>query len=124
MPGGRRQSSNRDCQDNILLNIIKVVSGQALFIGKYCADEVLGVCVEQRKSFCCFNSMLAALIMASIRGVQNIGGGFLVYGTRDASDPNCEGITLEELAQVNFSIIDLSPWLNRLRAAGIYPDKA
>ena len=97
---------------------------ECVFIGKYCADEVLGVCVEQRKSFCCFNSMLAALIMASIRGVQNIGGGFLVYGTRDASDPNCEGITLEELAQVNFSIIDLSPWLNRLRTAGIYPDKA
>ena len=97
---------------------------ECVYIGKYCADEVLGVCVEQRKSFCCFNSMLAALIMASIRGVQNIGGGFLVYGTRDESNPNCEGITLEELAQVNFSIIDLSPWLNRLRAAGIYPDKA
>jgi len=97
---------------------------ECVYLGKYCADEVLGVCVEKRKSFCCFNSMLAALMMAAIRGDQNIGGGFYVYDTRDVEDPNCEGLTLEELVQVDFSTIDLSPWLNRLREAGIYPDKA
>lgn len=97
---------------------------ECVFVGKYCADEVLGICVEQRKSFCCYNSMLAALIMASVRGVQNIGGGFFANGTRDAEDPNCEGLTLAELVLVNFSIIDLSPWLNRMREAGIFPSGA
>ncbi|WP_342450225.1 conjugal transfer protein TraN [Thiorhodococcus minor] len=77
-------------------------------VGSYCKKNFFGACIESRDSFCCFNSPLSRILNEQIRGQASIGG----YGS--AKHPNCSGITVETLTQVDWSRIDLSEWLTML----------
>jgi len=84
-------------------------------VGTYCAQKVLGFCIMHKTSFCCYQSPLAQIISYQIHsGQPNVAGNI---GT--AQNPNCAGFTPQQLAQVNWSQINLSQWLALLEQTGM-----
>lgn len=82
--------------------------GLAISVGEYCSKDVLGVCVEKKRSYCVFNSKLAKIVQKQGRKDQlNIG-----FGSK--KNPNCRGLTLEEFEQINFDIINFNEFYNDL----------
>ncbi|EES7561545.1 conjugal transfer protein TraN, partial [Escherichia coli] len=87
---------------------------QCHFVGSYCASEVLGSCVEKREAHCCFGSVVARIIQESAREQLGLGWG-------DVKSPTCEGITPDQLGQMDWSRVDLSEWIGMLNLAGRLP---
>jgi len=81
------------------------------YIGEYCSKKlkllVKKICVQHKKTYCCFNSKLARLIQE--QGRQQLG---ISWG--DAKHPNCRGFTPEEFQKLDFSKMDLSEYYDGL----------
>lgn len=71
-------------------------------VGEFCSKKVLGVCVEKKRSYCQFDSILAKIVQQQGREWQ------LGVGFGDASGPDCLGITVEELQRINFDRLDFA----------------
>ncbi len=69
-------------------------------IGKYCSKRVkvgpAKICVEESKSFCCFNSRLSRILQEC--GRPQIGK---TWGS--AKSPDCSGFSMEEFQRLDFS---------------------
>jgi conjugal transfer mating pair stabilization protein TraN len=93
-------------------------AGQCHYVGDYCSDRVLGVCTAKRYVYCCFQSKLGRIIHE--QGRVQLG---LTWGT--ARDPECGGLTPEQLQALDFEQIDFSEYfvdvMNRVAGA---PDEA
>lgn len=93
-------------------------NGYAIYVGKYCSDRVLGVCITHKKSFCVFNGLLA-------EDVQNQGRrGQLNIGFGSAKTPDCSGLSVAQLQQINFSKIDFSNLESQLEKQAQYPNQS
>ena len=79
--------------------------GRCHYVGKYCAEKWLGVCVQKKKTFCCYSSPLARIIIEAAH--QQLG---IPWG--DPKHPNCRGLTPEEFQKLDFSKIDFSEWIS------------
>jgi len=79
--------------------------GKCHYVGSYCAEKWLGVCVQRKKTFCCYSSPLARIIIEAAHEQLNIPWG-------DPKHPNCRGLTPEEFQRLDFSRIDFSEWIN------------
>lgn len=78
--------------------------GYAIYVGKYCSHHFPGtdICIEHSKAFCVFNGFLAKDVQDQGRhGQLNIGFG-------DAKNPDCSGLTVDQLKKINFGKIDFS----------------
>jgi len=75
---------------------------RCVLVGTYCAEKVLGVCIRKKTSFCCFGTKLSKLIQEQGRGQLGLGWG-------DPKEPDCRGLSPEELSRLDFSRMDLSP---------------
>lgn len=82
-------------------------------VGSYCRKSVFGACIESCDSYCCFNSPLSRILNEQLRGSAGLGG----YG--HAKKPNCDGIPVAALAEVDWSRVDLSEWLTLLTDADL-----
>ena len=107
------------CTEEELRLGISVAAEECFYAGTYCQNDVLGICVEKRKSYCCYKSFLSRLFMEEFRVRQAIGG-----GVGDEADPYCEGLTIAELQSADWSRVDLTPYLRRMEEAGIMPSSA
>lgn len=87
---------------------------QCHFVGSYCASKVLGSCVEKREAHCCFGSVVGRIIQESAREQLGLGWG-------DVKAPTCEGITPNQMAQMDWGKVDLSEWIGMLNLAGRLP---
>jgi hypothetical protein len=85
-------------------------------VGTYCKDSLpIFGCQMTATTFCCYPSPLVNIIMSQIQDAQpQIAGG---YGS--PKNPNCGGLTIPELAQVNWSKVNLSAWLAMLKSSGL-----
>lgn len=87
-------------------------------VGGYCSkefpSELGGGCEIRSQAFCCYMSPLNRIIAEQMR--MQLGG----YGP--ASDPNCNGFTLDEVNAFDWSALDMSEWEDLLREAGIMPE--
>ena len=54
------------------------------YVGSYCASDVLGVCIERRRSYCCFTTPLARILNEQARPQLGRGWG-------SAKHPDCAG---------------------------------
>ncbi|MFN7096899.1 MAG: conjugal transfer protein TraN [Gammaproteobacteria bacterium] len=79
------------------------------YVGEYCSDKTLGICNEHKKSYCCFESILAKVIQE--QGRTQLGWSF---GKADSSD--CAGFTPQQLQKIDFSKINFSEFYNSLQA--------
>jgi conjugal transfer mating pair stabilization protein TraN len=85
------------------------------YVGSYCASDIVGICIEKKETYCCYNSPLARIMQEQIR-IQGVDGG---WGS--GKHPNCGGLTPAQLAGVNWDAVDLSEWLALLAIGGQYP---
>lgn len=94
------------------------LEGRCHYVGKYCAEywgpDCCKVCVQMKKTFCCFTSPLARIIHEQGRPQLGIG-----WGTPEA--PNCRGFTTQEFQKLDFSKIDFSEWIEEEVKAKIAP---
>lgn len=84
------------------------------YVGSYCKSEVLGICVESRESYCCFNSPLSRIMQEQIRPQLGLSFG-------NSKNPECGGIPMEKLNQVDWSKVNLDEWLAVLQKNGRLP---
>lgn len=95
------------CDQTSMETAMQAGSGYCHEAGTYCKKKIplLG-CVQQAKSYCCFNSKLARIIHEQGRPqLKNFNG----WG--DAKSPQCRGFTPDEFSAINFGEIDLSEYV-------------
>lgn len=86
-------------------------------IGTYCASDSVFGCVETRDAFCCYDSPLARIVM------DGAGSQFsLDLGTPE--QPNCQGLSLSQVAAIDWDQIDLDQWYGILASNGVIPNGA
>ncbi len=66
-----------------------------------------GITTVKKNHFCCFSNMLEKVVQ--VEGRKQLG---LNFG--DNGNPNCRGLTLEEIQRLDFSRIDFSEFINEL----------
>ncbi len=81
-------------------------------VGTYCSKKILGVCVQKKATYCCFNSKLARIVHEQGRPqlqsfVENLWG--------KPKSPRCRGFTAEEFQMLDFDRIDLSEWFGEIQ---------
>lgn len=88
------------------------------YVGEYCSkkQKITGICLEHKKSYCCFDSMLSRIIQE--QGRAQIG---LSFGDPDSAD--CSGLTADELQRIDFSRIDFSEYYQSLEAQVVTPNQ-
>jgi hypothetical protein len=81
-------------------------------VGEYCSKKIsLGftkICVQKKKSYCCFSSKLARII-------QEQGRPMLPKSWGSAESPDCSGFLPEELSRIDFSRIDFSEYISDIQ---------
>jgi len=103
-----------ECEEKEFELGAKKETRQCHFVGSYCASKVMGSCVEKREAYCCFGSVVARIIQESARDQLGLGWG-------EAEAPTCEGITPNQMAQMDWTKVDLSEWIGMLNIAGRLP---
>lgn len=71
------------------------------YVGSYCSSKFLGVCLEKKESYCCYNSKLSRIFNEQGRAQMNKG-----YG--NVKSPDCSGFTIDQLDKLDMSKMDLS----------------
>ncbi|ENI8049712.1 conjugal transfer mating pair stabilization protein TraN [Vibrio cholerae] len=85
------------------------------YVGSYCKSKVLGACVEKREAYCCFNSPLSRIVQEQVRPQLGMDFG-------NADNPQCGGIPLDKIAEIDWSKVNLDEWLGILQQNGKFPD--
>lgn len=91
-------------------------------VGRYCAVRKVGICLEEKESWCVFSTKLAGVIQQQGR-LNQLGINF-GWAQGKHNIPNCRGITPEELSRINFQRLDLSGVLNEFKNRMVLPDAA
>lgn len=104
-----------ECSEEELQLAVDVELKKTVYVGSYCAqDSPIGGCIEKRKSYCVFSSPLARIINEQGRAQLQ-----RPYG--DPESPDCSGIAISELDQLDWEKIDLQEWMDLLDITGNYP---
>ncbi|MBN3815152.1 conjugal transfer protein TraN [Paraburkholderia sp. Se-20369] len=92
--------------------VLSLKRGQNLCIqyNQGCAKRVLGVCVEEKKNYCCFNSLIAKLV--NQQGKAQLGMPFA----------GCGGFTADQLQKIDFSKIDFTEFVNSIQSKAVDQD--
>lgn len=90
--------------------------GLCTYVGTYCSDKFLGVCLTKRKAYCCFESKLARIL-------QEQGRRQLSKPWDKPKEEQCEGFTLDEFAQLDLSQMDFSEVYAEFTEAARLPDE-
>ncbi|WP_207462135.1 conjugal transfer mating pair stabilization protein TraN [Azospirillum sp. SYSU D00513] len=89
------------------------------YIGSFCQSEALGVCIEVRKSYCCYNSPISRIIQEQVHLQPQVG---MTWGTPE--EPNCDGLTTDKMELVDWSAVNLDEWLALLAETGHLPNES
>ncbi|HEJ9747897.1 TPA: conjugal transfer protein TraN [Proteus mirabilis] len=79
-------------------------------VGTYCSKKVLGVCLQKKSSYCVFDNKLARIVQAQGRSGQ------LGIGFGSAKNPDCRGISIDELQRLRFDYMDFSDFYEDLQS--------
>jgi hypothetical protein len=85
------------------------VAGLTVALGRYCAAYLFFECVEHRQIYCVFNDTIAYVVQTQGRRDQ------LQISMGTASQPNCRGLTLAELQQLDFTAMDFAAFYAELQ---------
>lgn len=80
-----------------------------IYVGTYCSKKVLRHCVQRKSAYCVFDSKLARIIQYQGRSGQ------LGVGFGGAQNPDCRGLTVDELQRLNFNAMDYSDFYSELQ---------
>jgi conjugal transfer mating pair stabilization protein TraN len=82
--------------------------GLCHYVGSYCSLEIFGLCLQRKKTHCCFNSKLGRILQEEGRPTLQAFSPGGRWGS--PKHPNCRGFMPEEFQMLDFSKIDLSEW--------------
>ena len=84
-----------------------------VYVGSYCKTKPpAGIgCIEERESYCCFNSPLSRIIQEQARPQLGMDWG-------STKSPQCGGIPLERIPDIDWDNINLDEWLGILEENG------
>ncbi|HCP2071632.1 TPA: conjugal transfer mating pair stabilization protein TraN [Escherichia coli] len=102
------------CEESEFTMNAKRALKNCTYVGSYCKSKVLGACIEEREAYCCFNSPLSRIIQEQIR--PQLGQSF-----GDPKSPQCGGISLEKIADIDWNKVNLDEWLGILQQNGKFP---
>jgi len=85
------------------------------FVGTYCAESTPLGCIEIKQAYCCYNSPLAQIVMSGAAPQLGLSLG-------DPQAPNCVGLTIAQMTELDWSKIDLDQWYGLLAANGQIPN--
>jgi hypothetical protein len=74
---------------------------RCVMVGTYCAEKLLGQCIRKKTSFCCYSNKLAKIIQEQGRGQLGVGFG-------SPKNPQCQGLSADQLSRLDFSKINFS----------------
>jgi conjugal transfer mating pair stabilization protein TraN len=90
--------------------------GLCAYVGTYCSDKFLGVCLTKKKVYCCFESKLSRIL-------QEQGRRQLRKPWDKPKEEQCEGFTLDEFARLDLSQMDFSEVYAEFTEAARLPDE-
>ncbi len=90
--------------------------GLCAYVGTYCSDKFLGVCLTKKKVYCCFESKLSRIL-------QEQGRKQLPKPWGKPRQEQCEGFSLDEFAQLDLSSMDFSEVYAEFTDAARLPDE-
>jgi conjugal transfer mating pair stabilization protein TraN len=90
--------------------------GLCAYVGTYCSDSFLGVCLTKKKTYCCFESRLSRILQEQGRKQLN-------KPWAKARDEQCRGFTLEEFSRLDLSQMDFSEVYAEFTEAARLPDE-
>jgi conjugal transfer mating pair stabilization protein TraN len=96
------------CDQADQLTAIKKSENLCVALGSYCSKKFLGICLEKKEGYCCFNSRLARII-------QQQGRAQLGKSWGSAKSPECSGFTIAEFESLDFSRIDLTEFISEVQ---------
>lgn len=86
-----------------------------IYVGSYCSNKVLGVCLQKKEAYCVFDSKLAKIVQEQGRGGQ------LRIGFGSAKNSDCRGITVDELQSINFDRLNFADFYSDLESGTDIP---
>jgi conjugal transfer mating pair stabilization protein TraN len=104
------------CSSSEILLHERDAQGLCAYVGTYCSNKVLGVCVTKKKVYCCFESKLSRILQE--QGRQQLG--------KPWDKPKleqCEGFTIDEFARLDLSRMDFSEVYAEFTEAARLPDE-
>ena len=105
------------CDKDDMMTSVKLGFNLCHLVGKKCTVRALGLCLQKKKIYCCFNSILARIIHEQGRPQIGIGWG-------DVDNPNCRGLAPGEINAIDFSRIDLTEYMQYIEnKTNVSPDK-
>ena len=90
--------------------------GLCAYVGTYCSDKFLGVCLTKKKVYCCFESKLSRIL-------QEQGRRQLPKPWDNPKEEQCEGFALDEFARLDLSQMDFSEVYAEFTQAARLPDE-
>ncbi|HGN0870233.1 conjugal transfer protein TraN [Providencia sp. JUb39] len=86
-----------------------------VYVGSYCSNKVLGVCLQKKEAYCQFDSKLAKIVQEQGRAGQ------LGIGFGSAKNSDCRGITVDELQAINFDRLNFADFYADLESGSTIP---
>lgn len=90
--------------------------GLCAYVGSYCSDSVLGVCVTKKKVYCCFESKLSRILQEQGRVQLN-------KPWAKPKSEQCLGFTVDEFARLDLSRMDFSEVYAEFQDAAKLPEE-
>jgi conjugal transfer mating pair stabilization protein TraN len=90
--------------------------GLCAYVGSYCSDSFLGVCLTKKKVYCCFESKLSRILQEQGRQQLNKPWG-------KPKTEQCLGFTIDEFARLDLSQMDFSEVYAEFTDAARLPDE-
>lgn len=88
---------------------------RCVMVGTYCAEKVLNQCIRKKTTFCCYASELAKIIQEQGKGQLG-----LVFGSPE--NPQCQGLTAEQLSKIDFTKVNFSDLFQDIAASSKVPN--
>ena len=85
------------------------------YVGSYCNSDVLGMCIEERETYCCFMSPLSRIIQEQAR--PQLG---MSFGSPE--NLSCDGLPLDVISKIDWDRVNLDEWVGLLQITGNLPD--
>lgn len=88
-----------------------------VYVGTFCSKKVLRKCISRKSSYCVFDNKLARIIQYQGRSGQ------LGIGFGGSKNPDCRGLSVQELQRLDFNAMDYSDFYQELNERTNIPDK-
>jgi len=79
------------------------LAGRSHYVGKYCHKDSVFGCYAYKYVYCSYGSKIGRMIQEQGKVQLGIGWG-------SAKQPNCRGLTPEEISSINYDLIDFSEY--------------